>query len=249
MNGASNRPLILRESSVSELDEYPITEEMRNAVESVTIPTNDAINNMTPVRDQGIQGACASFASVACLERIHRTDLSEAQIQHESEDNCQEGLPVIRAFRTCKRIGAVGEAVWPYDVSQVCWTDPPNTSGHRRYKFNDIATLYRRSRSTIGSGGNGRVTRIQRHMVGRRRPVCVSVAVWRKLWYTGEIEMPRESPPKEDGWHAVAICGWNGSKRRFTFKNSWGRDWGDAGYGTIPYGYVRRYSDTALIGW
>ena len=249
MNNSSIRPLVLRESSAEELSEYPITEEMRKAAESVAIPTDYSVDELTAVRDQGNQGSCASFSSVACLEAIHPRDLSEAQVQHESEEDCQDGLPIVRAFRTCRKKGAVKESVWPYDENQVCWKSPPNTSGHQRYKFGNIATLYHRSRPTVGSGGNGWVTRIQRHMAKRGRPVCVSVAVWKELWYTGKIKMPRESPSKEDGWHAVALCGWDGSEGRFVFKNSWGRYWGDNGYGTIPYGYVRRYSDTALIGW
>ena len=36
--------------------------------------------------------------------------------------------------------------------------------------------------------------------------------------------------------------------RRFRFKNSWGRKWGDKGYGTIPYAYLRKYSNDCWSG-
>jgi len=46
------------------------------------------------------------------------------------------------------------------------------------------------------------------------------------------------------GGHALVLVGYNDSTSRFTFRNSWGASWGDAGYGTIPYAYLT--SDNAF---
>jgi hypothetical protein len=51
-----------------------------------------------------------------------------------------------------------------------------------------------------------------------------------------------------DGWHAIAICGYDDATQRFTFKNSW-RDWGNRGFGTIPYDYVAKYTRSQVAGW
>ena len=40
------------------------------------------------------------------------------------------------------------------------------------------------------------------------------------------------------GGHAIVIVGYDEEKRLFTFRNSWGEDWGDKGYGYLPYDYV-----------
>lgn len=57
------------------------------------------------------------------------------------------------------------------------------------------------------------------------------------------------TPPGTEGWHCIPVCGWDDSTGRFLFKNSWGKSWGDHGYGTIPYEYLELYSDVGMMGW
>ncbi len=45
-----------------------------------------------------------------------------------------------------------------------------------------------------------------------------------------------------EGWHAVVITGYSDQRQAFKFKNSWGSDWGYAGYGWLPYQYVAQYA-------
>ena len=40
------------------------------------------------------------------------------------------------------------------------------------------------------------------------------------------------------GGHAVLAVGYNDVQQRFMVRNSWGPDWGMAGYFTIPYAYL-----------
>lgn len=42
------------------------------------------------------------------------------------------------------------------------------------------------------------------------------------------------------GGHAICIVGFNLKKREFYFTNSWGEEWGDNGYGIIPFS---KYTD------
>ena len=39
--------------------------------------------------------------------------------------------------------------------------------------------------------------------------------------------------------HAVAIIGWDDSIQCWLIKNSWGTDWGQKGYFTLPYEYLK----------
>lgn len=68
----------------------------------------------------------------------------------------------------------------------------------------------------------------------------------------GDIPLPSHS--EEAAWgHAVMAVGYDDdkeiahpvtsdvSKGAFLIRNSWGRDWGDGGYGWLPYDYVRFY--------
>lgn len=46
--------------------------------------------------------------------------------------------------------------------------------------------------------------------------------------------------PKEkfEGGHAVMAVGYDDETERFIVRNSWGADWGQNGYFTMPYEYV-----------
>lgn len=115
-------------------------------------------------------------------------------------------------------------------------------------------------------------SKIKAVLHGSRRPLVVSVPVWFKSsgyfdagWDWGpHVQMPNPVQVKlwlqenvdkalassnEDGWHAIAICGYDNSNARFEFKNSWGSFWGEGGYGTIPYEYISEYSDIGMHGW
>lgn len=54
---------------------------------------------------------------------------------------------------------------------------------------------------------------------------------------TGVVAMP---PPNECpiGGHAVLCVGYDENERTYLVRNSWGSDWGQEGYFTLPYDYV-----------
>lgn len=230
-------------------------------------------DEMTPVEDQGQQGSCTSFCVVACLEHLHRRDLSEGQVTHEAErayGDCSAGLALLHGYQACQTSGSVDEALWPYDPQQVCWANPPALDGAVRYRFAEIGYVYQRPRAVAqqamragaaphATPGLPLTVAVQQQLFARRKPISVSVPVVWSAWpWSGVVGMPAAaaaaelgatmSPPNEAGWHCIAICGWDNGSGRFLFKNSWGA-WGDGGYGTIPYQYLEAYSDVAMVGW
>jgi C1A family cysteine protease len=54
---------------------------------------------------------------------------------------------------------------------------------------------------------------------------------------TGILQMPQSSE-KVVGGHAVVGVGYDDSTQRFLVRNSWGTDWGQNGYFTMPYAYL-----------
>ncbi len=63
-------------------------------------------------------------------------------------------------------------------------------------------------------------------------------------------EVLQVPPPNavEDG-HSIALVGYDDSRNNggvFLFRNSWGPHWGNGGYGSISYAYVRAYANDAL---
>ena len=57
----------------------------------------------------------------------------------------------------------------------------------------------------------------------------------------GVIEFPAPSESPLDEQHCVQICGYDSDAGYFTFANSWGKSWGDEGFGYLPYGYLQDY--------
>lgn len=114
----------------------------------------------------------------------------------------------------------------------------------------------------------GKVDNVRRVLSTYQFPVALDVPVFKDSlgnflcnWKEGpDISMPAafeqaswlehtNSGEGGEGWHAIAICGYDDSTRRLLFKNSWGEGWGDGGYGTIPYDYVERFSRISVAGW
>jgi C1A family cysteine protease len=54
---------------------------------------------------------------------------------------------------------------------------------------------------------------------------------------TGKAYLPEKGESLEGG-HAVAAIGYDDSENRFLVRNSWGSEWGNAGYFTMPYNYL-----------
>ena len=49
--------------------------------------------------------------------------------------------------------------------------------------------------------------------------------------------MPKKNESQAGG-HAVLAVGFDDKTRRFIVRNSWGTDWGQHGYFTMPYDYL-----------
>ena len=54
---------------------------------------------------------------------------------------------------------------------------------------------------------------------------------------SGIVPMPSANDAPLGG-HAVLCVGYDDAKQSFLVRNSWGADWGQAGYFTLPYAYV-----------
>jgi C1A family cysteine protease len=54
---------------------------------------------------------------------------------------------------------------------------------------------------------------------------------------SGELNMPQPGEGRVGG-HAVMAVGYDDAAQRFLIRNSWGPDWGKAGYFTMPYEYL-----------
>lgn len=130
----------------------------------------------------------------------------------------------------------------------------------QNYTHNRLTNLYvlhhvsqtKRSNASIGSPGNADLQSIKNALLCDF-PVAAAVNIYGN-WdgkakgnrHKGEIEMPNDQGIKRRGSHAIILTGFHDGREIFEFRNSWGEDWGDGGYGYLPYAYVQKYA-TELV--
>jgi len=126
------------------------------------------------------------------------------------------------------------------------------------------------SRAVLDTGGDP-VPKIKDTMTKFQVPICAALPVFFSSgaahlnagWDNGpDVHMPTSAMLKTwidlaaphttstgDGMHAIAICGYDDGAQRFEFKNSWGTWWGNNGFGSISYEYIRTYATEAWAGF
>lgn len=83
-------------------------------------------------------------------------------------------------------------------------------------------------------------------------PVVITLKVYPETWeqevvvYTEEIDQLCENGTYACAGHAVLLTGFDSKTQEFIFKNSWGENWGDSGYGRASFDYIDKYSDMPI---
>ncbi|HBF34033.1 TPA: hypothetical protein DDW35_05670, partial [Candidatus Sumerlaeota bacterium] len=235
-------------------------ENLMRCAESPDLPpkVNHALS-MSPVRDQGTRGTCVAFTSCAMRE-FHLSssaDLSEQfffwackQRDHAPED---EGTTFISAARAMQEAGTCPENVWPYistpdadanaetppsgaeeEAAKFCWP----TAGQLALQLDTIKRIL--------AGADGIPA----------QPVGIGVLVFESSFFSsdvarsGRITLPFRNEPNVGG-HALCVVGYQDDTSvpgggYLIIRNSWGERWGvqceyGAGYGLMPYTYLRLY--------
>lgn len=195
--------------------------------------------NCSAVEDQGELGSCAACAVVGALEYLSRRpgngparDFSRLFLYYngramagaEKED---AGLITSHAIAAALAYGMAPEENWPYVISKFKQRPPEDVF--------DSALVY-----------NG----VQYAQTPRGDTVRAALAngfpvVFR---YFGDADLIRDvqtsgrmapwgnqSAPVDKGGHTMLIVGYDDDVRHVIVRNSWGADFGDRGYFTMPY--------------
>lgn len=205
---------------------------------------------LPPVRDQGRRSTCVAFAGTANHEWLRRDgETLSVEFLHwaaKARDGLAagtSGTTLRAATRALADIGQPPEPSWPYDDSR-----------------DDRAPAYgppagaceaAQQRRLIGGTPLAPTAGAIRAVLEAGRVVLLGLrvhATWHFVPLDGRIAMP---PPGAAslGGHAVLVVGFNDaadpSGGHFIVRNSWGADWGDAGYGHLPLAYVDTYGIAA----
>jgi KDEL-tailed cysteine endopeptidase len=177
---------------------------------------------VTPIKNQGQCGSCWSFSTTGALEGFHfistgtLLSFSEQQIVDcdTQDDGCDGGLPY-QAMEYTATAGLETESEYPYTAEDgTCTVDKSETT-------------------TTNSGHTMIATKNTNAVLTATVAQPVSVAIEAdqdvfQLYSSGVIS--KGCGDSLD--HAVLVVGYNtfSSEQAFIVKNSWGTDWGQAGY-------------------
>lgn len=194
------------------------------------------------VEDQGDLGSCTAHAATGAMEFLyHRAGKSQPELSRlfcyfasrvwieGTEPDDDSGCYNRDVMKACKRYGVPLEKAWPYMPRRFGKRPPATVIGQAR---NHQVTKYLAVEGLAAT----------KACLAAGYPIVIGFAVPRNMVSeecaaTGVVEMPENN---EDiiGGHAVLCVGYDDERQLLTFKNSWGTDWGDRGYGYLPYSFV-----------
>lgn len=223
--------------------------------------------HLSPVENQGPIGSCTAQAVVGLIEYLMRAgggdghDMSRLFVYKMSRRllgwEGDTGAYLRTAIKSVALFGLPPEEEWPYDVARY---DEEPLAYHFAFAQNFKATTYAR----LDGYGNGEATLDSvKRCLQDGFPVVFGFPVYSSIdlvGIDGRYVIPNPSPRDAlRGGHAVLAVGYNddletslpGAAKRtrgaLLIRNSWGVDWGVAGYAYLPYEYV--YALLAVDFW
>jgi C1A family cysteine protease len=205
----------------------------------------DLRSKCPPVLDQGDLGSCTAnaianahfYCQMNEPKKTTHNDFPPSRLFIYYNERVMEGTvtsdsgAMIRdGFKSIGKLGVCPEASWPYHIavftkrpSAQCYTDA------LRHQALSYARVLRTATQMKGCLAQGFV-------------FVAGFSVYEsfesdEVAKTGDAPMP-SAQEQLLGGHAVLVCGYDDATRRFHLQNSWGEDWGNSGFFTLPYGYL-----------
>lgn len=209
-------------------------------------PTNSDLSiNIDWVYDQGHESSCVAHAitsNIRYLEKVKKDNIilpSRNFIYYNARandnppnTNADDGTEIRSGLQGVANggYGFCPESMWGYQPSTV-FAHPP------------IACYNAAESNIIGPYrfvNQDRVT-IQAALAGGQ-PVVFGIEVFKSMMSdevaeSGIVPMPTANDEPLGG-HAIMMVGANNSSQQYKFLNSWGENWGQKGFGFLPFSFV-----------
>jgi C1A family cysteine protease len=204
-------------------------------------------SDITFVRDSGPEGSVVGMVLATALEfQIAKTTkkhqrISARYIYYAAREaggfdlKIDSGARIKDGITVLSSKGAVAEEVWPYQAGQYAEKPPTAVATAERFRITDARPL-----STVDD---------LKQALKQNGPVVAGITLFEgmsrsEVSKTGVIPLP-EKKEQIVGGHAIVIVGYDDETRRLKFVNSWGKKWGDHGFGYLPYDYAKKYMSDA----
>lgn len=191
---------------------------------------------MPPIYDQGNLGSCtANMVSAAVDYERNKQGLSfvypsrlfayycTRSLEHTTTTD--SGASIRDAYKSVNKYGICPETDWPYNVQKFASRPSPKCFMDAK---TDMLVQYEA------------VTPSQiMPIIASKLAVGIGISVYTSFEQVtdGYIPIPKTNEQLLGG-HAVLLVGYDTQKGLFKFRNSWGPNWGQEGYGYLPFAYV-----------
>ncbi len=213
-----------------------------------TLPSQIDLRNWTsPVEDQKNLGSCTAQAVVGLVEFYERKyhnefiDASRLFLYKVTRKlynfTGDSGAYIRGTMKALKIFGVPPERYWPYIIEK--FDDEPDPFVYSLAKEYQAITYFRLDKSDVKRDD---LLFILKNVLFKEIPFVFGFSVYtsihsKNVSKTGYIPFPRKGE-KMEGGHAVMAIGYDDTRRVFIIKNSWSKEWGDNGYGYLPYDYI-----------
>ena len=211
----------------------------------------DLRSECSPIENQGAIGSCTANALVGAVEFLEIKDgaqfidLSRLFVYYneraiEGTVNQDSGAFIRDGIKSLAKLGVCPEKLWPYYVA--AFTTKPGANCYAAAKDHQITSYYR----------IGRLDEM-RTCLADGFPFVFGFTVYQAfesaaVAKSGVLNMPGKNE-RVMGGHAVIGVGYDDSQERFIVRNSWGANWGQKGYFTMPYDYLDPAKNLADDFW
>lgn len=206
-----------------------------------------------PIYNQGELGSCTANALAGDYEfnEIKEKEKSEFTPSRlfiyyneraiENTTSEDSGASLSDGIQSISTTGVCPESEWPYDVTK--FSDKPpagcytTASSHKANQYKNLQQNLQQLKQSLIDG----------------YPFICGITVYESFEsdsaaQTGVIPLPNTATEQCLGGHATMYVGFNDTYQTFIGRNSWGTDWGAAGYFYIPYAYLTN-PDLACDFW
>ncbi len=151
------------------------------------------------------------------------------------------GASIRDGIKCINKTGVCHEDLWPYDITKFAVEPTANCYDdaklHKSLKYHRIRQSSLHLKAALNAG----------------YPIVFGISVYESMESpevakTGVIPMPTEND-KLLGGHCILLVGYDNIKKQWIFRNSWGEEWGDKGYGYLPYKYIAPKSKLSSDFW
>jgi len=223
-------------------------------------PAADLRQWCSPVEDQGRLGSCTANAGAGVIEYYERKSFgrhveSSRLFLYKTTRNLMKmkgdtGAYLRTTIGAMVIFGVPPEEYWPYTEAADFDAEPPAFC----YSFaQNYKTLLYYRHDPAATGAATVLERLKTHLAAGH-PAMFGFSVYSSIEQasaTGEIPFPSPRDRMEGG-HAVVAVGYDDGKEirnahadrpttgALLIRNSWGKEWGEAGYGWLPYEYLKK---------